>query len=91
MIIEIQQDKNVDVLTIRWFELDDNTEIFQITLRNRWNSHWEPVIQVFDVHDIFHDGMLLDKSSTAPTKNERLALFRDPMDNNARNKACLAE
>jgi hypothetical protein len=65
LVIETQKDKNTDnVLPAHWFEIPENAETFQITLRNRWNSHWEPVIRVFDVHDISHDGTPLDESST---------------------------
>lgn len=68
--IETQHQVNGEILSARWFEFGGSTDVFEITLRNRWNSHWEPVIRVLDVNDISVDGSPLDKSSKAPTENK---------------------
>lgn len=70
LIIETQQSMDGEILRACWFEFVGSTGFFEITLRNRWNSHWEPVIRVLDVNDVSKDGSPLDQSSTAVAKNK---------------------
>lgn len=68
--IETQHQVAGEILRARCFELGDSTDAFEITLRNRWNVHWEPVIRLLDIDDISMDGLPLDKPSKAPTENK---------------------
>jgi hypothetical protein len=66
--IQIQPEKNSDVIfSVQWLEVPEGEEVVQVTLRNRWNVHWESVIRVLDDQDISVDGKALeDSSATEP-------------------------
>lgn len=71
--IQIQPEKNSDVIhSVQWLEVPEGEEVVQVTLRNRWNVHWESVIRVLDDQDISVDGKALEDSSATepPTPGE---------------------
>lgn len=68
--IETQAHANAEIISARWFQSIGVTDVWEITIRNRWNSHWESVIRVLDEDDVSKYGSSLDTFPTTIAKDK---------------------